>query len=168
MRGSGVMQRICAAVILRISVATTNISIGERTRVMAATGRSISDAGRPTFDGGASTPDAWIAGVSPNRIAAAPVIAIEKIAKRVQGTADDGMMKARAHRASNHLRVPRIDRARQSNRGVGAERGRGSDNGAHIARILNRVENEKPQTPGCREALERVRWNLRNRKHSLW
>ena len=38
MRGSGVTQRIFPAVILRISVATTSISIGERTRVMAATG----------------------------------------------------------------------------------------------------------------------------------
>ena len=74
-------------------------------------------------------------------------------------------MKSAAHRATDDLGVPEVNRARQRQRGPDPERGRRADDRAHVAGVLKGVEHE--HVAGARQTFRRPAGYFRQRQDAL-
>ncbi len=94
-------------------------------------------------------------------------MAREERIELVPGTHECGVVKERAHRTSDDLGVPEVNRARHGDDGSGAERGRRSENGADVPGILQGVEHDDAGLPGEREIGEPSARDLGDGEHAL-
>src|SRR5438105_2701127 len=78
------------------------------------------------------------------------------------------MMKMRAHRRPNDLRVPEIDGSWQRDRRINIEGCRRAKDGPDVARILKRVEHEHTKLASALHSIERPIRHLGNCKNALW
>jgi len=94
-------------------------------------------------------------------------MAFEERKQAFSGIMKRGVMEERTHRPADHLGVPDVDGAGQSNGRVEGKCGGGAEDRADVAWILKTVEQQHPESVSRHEVFETASRNLCDRQNSL-